>query len=397
MSILSHIWNGFEWFGISVTDWSLAFAASIGTYFAAVGYMRLIKIDARQQQQIDKQQFENAFLKLVENHSFILKSFEVNVPTKVTLDSYVKNLKYYCEHYNLSMNSNEIIGVQLFNFHPKEVGTFQDEAVKKVVTDINHISNFVLTKQYLTEADRYFYFTTLFNSLYECEKYLYGYQSELQYQEFFEKNSEYINSFNNYFNSISDNKKIKLADENKFYPTMEFFLSTGGMQNSYPFLELHNNHPQLVLINNNPLDIFIGEVYFVKQSEINIEDGFQIKNSEPFQFKINQEISIDLFEAINHFYFENNLTELLNQPNPDPINKALDKIRADNASDRWANLFVIKISITATNKKTFDYYAEFILDPPETHNHYFNIRLHDIFNNQLIEKIKMKNSLKKHF
>ncbi len=70
----NHIWYGFEWFGIPVTEWMILVMAIIGTFFAIKGYLRLIKDDKRQHERIIQQQYESIFYNLLKIHYELLNN-----------------------------------------------------------------------------------------------------------------------------------------------------------------------------------------------------------------------------------------------------------------------------------------------------------------------------------
>jgi hypothetical protein len=380
MNTSSHTWYGFEWFGIPVTDWLIALTAIAGTYFAIKGYLRLIRIDTKQQQQIDKQQFENSFLKLIDNHSRLLKSFEMNVPPKAELDNYVSNLQMFTRNYNQAMKLKKIIGFQSFDYNPFQHNLFELELIKKTINDINHITRFIFTKEYFSEADREFYFTTLFNSLYDSEKYLYGYQSALQFKSFQNQHSESINSlFNSYFNALPTDFKLASTDIVNFYPTIGIHLKNGQDQMNMLFSKLHIDRPEIILTNSSPNDVYIGEIFIVQQSKMNDSNEFQIKEKQKATLKaeMNSEFSIDLFDFISHFYFEGKLEALLTQSSDwHQIDETLKNIKRATDNVSLDNFFIMKISITDIKGADFEYFGNLIFfSPNEVLNQYFNIKL----------------------
>jgi hypothetical protein len=368
MILSTDVWYGFQWFGIPITDWVIALMSILGTAFAVVGYFQLIKNDSRQQLQIDQQQFENSFLKLLDNHLYLLKSFEVNLPSNVQLDKIVEDIKSNAISYNNSLASNRIIKFSMFDYNPLTNPRFQIELVKRGIKDINHIGNFISTKKYLTKKDRTFYFTTLFNSLYESEKYLYGYQSYLKLKDFLNNDSEKINAkFNDYFNSLPDNLKIKHSDIEHFYPIIRVSLNDSYDQHVVSLLELQSKPPKAIFRNCNSFDLIIKKVSIFCKTETDNESDRILLHDE-IVLNPNMNFELVLFDFINANYFENKLEILLTQVSE--LNSLLQEIKKKSM-----NNYLLELSIDDENKRSFKYQGELIFFIPDTINHWFETRM----------------------
>jgi hypothetical protein len=352
------------------------------------------KVMIGQSKTYNVQQFENTFFKLLNNHSKLIQSFEIGVPSLAQLDGLASKLKLYTEYYVWALRSKKIIGFQLFNYNPTKDSIFKNEVVGKIIDDINHTGNFILSKEYFNKEDYLFYFTTLFNSLYDCEKYFYGFQADLKLKEFYNVNTEKINStYNDFYNESRTFSKIKTIDSQKFYPTLEVYLENSNIENKneIPLMSIYNVHPLLCLENHSDNDITIKEIIIHKRSELNVIYGTRLGNIKDIKLKSKElRLRIDLFDYINLNYFKGELGQLLlagTNESLQTINKYLNDF--EKLEDRIKNYLIVQIPIVDSNGNQYDYYGELFIVLPTSHNYPFKFEIVTSFDDSLKYGIKM--------
>jgi len=229
---------------------------------------------------------------------------------------------------------------------------------------------------------------SLFNSLYNCEKYLYGYHVDVDLVKYYNVNSANINSvYNEYYNNAPLEHKIKHSDINSFYPPIDVFL-TPYEEIHIDMMKLNYNHPILLIENINEVSITIKDIKINTFRDLDAVYGVRIDGFKETKLEQNQRVRIDFFDYINLNYFKGELTHLLTNPTDDSIskiNKYLDAFI--KLEDRDKNILVLEISVSDDKENLFKYYGEVFFLLPMSHHHNFEFKLQQVFDENLLSKL----------
>jgi hypothetical protein len=344
------------------------------------------KIAEEQSKTMTLQRFENTFFKLMDNHAELIKSYAGMDGASASLFSSMRDLKTRARFYHYALERKKIVGFSIFNFNPENNAYMNDELIEKVINYINQIVSYVRERD-LSDSAKQFYFTILFNSLLNSEKYFYGYQSELIIDKYHNAYSAKINSqFNTYYSSLPPNEKLSNENKNNFYPTIEVTIQRQKTWVNRP-TRLKLKPPILYLTNTSPQEINVVDVKIINQNSFHTDDGHSLEikqTDEP------NEIAIPLIDFIDAYFFNNKLHQLLRGDDAHiSLDSQLEFINKD--SNYYPFLFQFKIE---SKGQQFTYYGELLVTTPQDYQHDFHFTLHDGFRHDLVEQIFQKDTLK---
>lgn len=347
------------------------------------------KVMVEQSNALKKQQFENSFFKMLDIHSQIMDRFEVNLPPQAELNSWATSHQWNMSHYKYYMTTKKIIGSPLFNYDPFRDAVFKYELLGKILDDINHIGGFILSKSFLIDEEKQFYFKTFFNILFDAEKYFYGIQSDLKIEKFAnEKSAEINRNYNVYYNQLEDGFKIKQTDKNNFYPPIIFSLKDGKEQENIHFTHLPFMHHEGWIQNNHSAEISLGEIKITNLGKIKNGQDYLLKSSDEVVLKPGKIYILDFYNFINKFFFSNTLGTLDTARIMSDQSTAVEALKIlDNNTDPLKKTFILSFSIKISNTKEFIYYAELLFDPPHDTNFPFSIYMVNSFNEKLLNDL----------